>query len=257
MSGGPNRLDGRAALVTGAGSGFGAEIARRFAAEGARVAVNDLRADAAQSTVDAIAQPGGTAVAAPGDVTDAEAVAGMIERCVAAFGRMDILVLNAGVPQRPTPIEDIPEATFDAIFAANVRSLYLGLRFAVPQFRAQGGGNVIITASTIASRPRPGLGLYAASKGAALSLMKAMAVELAPLKVRVNALCPSAADTPMLKEFMGGAVTPEARTLFTSRVPLGRLCTPKDVADTAVFLASDEAGFLTGIAIDIDGGRSI
>jgi 3-oxoacyl-[acyl-carrier protein] reductase len=251
------RLDGRSALITGAGSGFGAEIARRYAAEGARVAVNDLRDAAAQRTVDAIVEAGGTAIAVPGDVTESRSVSDMIRRCVAAFGRMDILVLNAGVPQRPTPIEDIPDAIFDAIFDTNVRSLYLGLRFAVPQFKAQGGGNVIITASTIASRPRPGLGLYAASKGAALSLMKAMAVELAPLKVRVNALCPSAGDTPMLKEFMGGADTAEARKLFASRVPLGRLCTPKDVADTALFLASDEAGFLTGIAIDIDGGRSI
>lgn len=251
------RLDARSALITGAGSGFGAEIARRFAAEGARVAVNDLRDTAAQRTVDAIVEAGGTAISVPGDVTESRSVSDMIRRCVAAFGSMDILVLNAGVPQRPTPIEDIPDATFDSIFDANVRSLYLGLRFAVPQFKAQGGGNVIITASTIASRPRPGLGLYAASKGAALSLMKAMAVELAPLKVRVNALCPSAGDTPMLKEFMGGADTPEARKLFTGRVPLGRLCTPRDVADTALFLASDEAAFLTGIAIDIDGGRSI
>jgi 3-oxoacyl-[acyl-carrier protein] reductase len=251
------RLDGRSALITGAGSGFGAEIARRYAAEGARVAVNDLRDAAAQRTVDAIVEAGGTAIAVPGDVTESRSVSDMIRRCVAAFGRMDILVLNAGVPQRPTPIEDIPDAIFDAIFDTNVRSLYLGVRFAVPQFKAQGGGNVIITASTIASRPRPGLGLYAASKGAALSLMKAMAVELAPLKVLVNALCPSAGDTPMLKEFMGGADTAEARKLFASRVPLVRLCTPKDVADTALFLASDEAGFLTGIAIDIDGGRSI
>jgi 3-oxoacyl-[acyl-carrier protein] reductase len=251
------RLAGKSALVTGAGSGFGEAIAKRFAAEGARVAVNDLDAAKAEAVAAAIRAAGGAAVAAPGNAAKAESVAAMIAACVAAYGRMDLLVLNAGVAQRPTPIESMEEAAFERIFDANVRSVFLGAKHAQPQFKAQGGGAIVVTASTIATRPRPGLGVYAASKGAAISLTKALALELAPIKVRVNAVCPSAGETPMLKEFMGGDVTPEMHKLFTSRVPLGRLCEPADVAEAALFLASDEARFITGIALDVDGGRSV
>ncbi|MFN4283596.1 MAG: glucose 1-dehydrogenase [Alphaproteobacteria bacterium] len=251
------RLAGKSALVTGAGSGFGEAIAHRFAAEGARVAVNDLDAAKAARVAEAIKVAGGDAVAAPGDAAASDSVAKMMAACVAAFGRMDILMLNAGVAQRPTPIEQVEDRDFERIFSANVRSVYLGAKHAQPQFKAQGGGVIVVTASTIATRPRPGLGVYAASKGAAISLTKALAVELAPIKVRVNAVCPSAGETPMLKEFMGGEVTPEAHKLFASRVPLGRLCEPADVADAALFLASDEARFLTGITVDVDGGRSV
>jgi 3-oxoacyl-[acyl-carrier protein] reductase len=251
------RLAGKSALVTGAGSGFGEAIAKRFAAEGARVAVNDLDVAKAAAVADAVKAAGGEAVAAPGNAAEAASVQAMIAACVAAFGDMDLLVLNAGVAQRPTPIERVEEADFDRIFAANVRSIYLGAKHAQPQFRAQGGGAIVVTASTIATRPRPGLGVYAASKGAAISLTKALAVELAPIKVRVNAVCPSAGETPMLKEFMGGEVTAEAHELFASRVPLGRLCAPGDVAEAALFLASDEARFITGITMDVDGGRSV
>lgn len=251
------RLQGKSALVTGAGSGFGEAIAKRFAGEGARVAVNDLDAAKAEVVAAAIRAGGGDAIAAPGNAAKAESVAAVIAACVAAYGRMDVLVLNAGVAQRPTPIEAVDEATFERIFDANVRSVFLGAKYAQPQFKAQGGGAIVVTASTIATRPRPGLGVYAASKGAAVSLTKALAVELAAIKVRVNAVCPSAGETPMLKEFMGGAVTPEMHKLFTSRVPLGRLCEPADVAEAALFLASDEARFITGIAMDVDGGRSV
>lgn len=252
-----SRLAGKSALVTGAGSGFGAAIAERFAAEGARVAVNDLDAAKAQAVAAAIRAAGGEAVAAPGNAAETAGVQAMIAACVGAFGRMDVLALNAGVAQRPTPIEQVEEADFERIFTANVRSVYLGAKHAQPQFAAQGGGAIVVTASTIATRPRPGLGVYAASKGAAISLTKALALEFAPIHVRVNAVCPSAGETPMLKEFMGGEATAEMRKLFTSRVPLGRLCEPADVADVALFLASDEARFITGIAMDVDGGRSV
>jgi 3-oxoacyl-[acyl-carrier protein] reductase len=251
------RLASKSALITGAGSGFGAAIAMRFAAEGARVVVNDLDAAKAEAVATAIKAAGGEAVAAPGNAAQADSVARMIGACVAAYGGMDLLVLNAGAGQRPTPIEQVEEADFDRIFTANVRSVYLGAKCAQPQFKAQGGGAIVVTASTIATRPRPGLGVYAASKGAAISLTKALAVELAAIKVRVNAVCPSAGETPMLKEFMGGEVTPEAHKLFASRVPLGRLCEPADVAEAALFLASDEARFITGITMDVDGGRSV
>ena len=171
------RLQGKSALVTGAGSGFGEAIAKRFAAEGARVAVNDLDAAKAETVATAIRAAGGEAVAAPGNAAKSESVAAMIAACVAAYGRMDLLVLNAGVAQRPTPIESMEEAAFERIFDANVRSVFLGAKHAQPQFKAQGGGAIVVTASTIATRPRPGLGIYAASKGAAISLTKALALD--------------------------------------------------------------------------------
>lgn len=251
------RLRGKAALITGAGSGFGEAIARRFAQEGARVAVNDLDAAKAETVAAAIRQAGGEAIAAQGDVTKSESVKAFTDATVAAFGALDVLVMNAGVGMRPTPITQATDELYDRIFATNVKSLYLGLRHAVPQFRKQGGGAVVITASTIALRPRAGLSLYAASKGAAISFAKAMALELAPDRVRVNAVCPSAGDTPMLKEFMGGDDSPEARKSFVARVPLGRLCEPADVAEAALFYADDKAGFITGTTIEVDGGRSV
>ncbi|MCP4327639.1 MAG: glucose 1-dehydrogenase [Alphaproteobacteria bacterium] len=250
------RLSGKAAIVTGAASGFGAGIARRFAAEGAAVVVADLNESGARAVADDIANGGGRAVACAADVAKDGDVRAMVDTAVDAFGGLDILVNNAGIPQKNGPMLDVDEATFDRIFAVNVKSIYLSALHAVPLLRARGGGVIVNTASTAGIRPRPGLVWYNGSKGAVVSLTKAMAIELAGDKIRVNALCPVAGDTPMLADFMGGD-TPEKRAQFIATIPLGRFSTPDDLANAALFLASDEAVFLTGVAMEVDGGRTI
>ena len=249
------RLEGKVALVTGAGSGFGEGIARRFGAEGARVTVNDIDGAAADRVAAAIAAAGDEASAAPADVATAAGVAAMIGVVTDRYGRLDILVNNAGVPQRKMPLTDVPEDVFDRIFAVNVKAIYLAARAVVPLFRAQGGGVILNTASTAAVRPRPGLTWYNASKGAVTTLTRSMAAELAADGIRVNALNPVAGDTPMLAEFLGGTDTPEARAEFIKTVPMGRLSTATDVANAALFLVSDEAEFITGVCLEVDGGR--
>jgi 3-oxoacyl-[acyl-carrier protein] reductase len=180
----------------------------------------------------------------------------MIAAATQAWGRLDILVNNAGVSHRNGPMLGVDEATFDRIFAVNVKAIYLAAREAVPLFREQGGGVILNTASTAGIRPRPGLVWYNASKGAAISLTKAMAVELAPEKIRVNCICPVAGDTPLLATFMGED-TPEKRAQFRASIPLGRLSTPEDIANAALYLCSDEASLITGVAFEVDGGRCI
>jgi len=251
------RLKGKRALVTGAGSGFGEGIARRFAVEGASVMIADINDGAGESVVRAIKAEGGIADFVHADVSLGNEVAAMIDATQSAFGDIDILINNAGRPQRNGPMLGVDEATFDAIFAVNVKSIYLTAMHVVPIFRAIGGGVIINMASTAALSPRPGLVWYNASKGAAASLTRAMAIELAADNIRVNALCPVAGDTPMLAEFLGGEVTNEMYAKFVSTVPLGRLSTPRDLANAALFLASDEAEFLTGVLLEVDGGRCI
>jgi 3-oxoacyl-[acyl-carrier protein] reductase len=190
------------------------------------------------------------------DVSQDEDVRRLLSETVAAFGRLDILVNNAGVPQLNRPMLEVDEETFDRIFAVNVKSIYLTARHAVPAMRDRGGA-IVNTASTAGLRPRPGLTWYNGSKGAVITLTKSMAAELAPYRIRVNALCPVAGETPMLAAFMGGAVTNEMQEKFVSTIPLGRLSTPKDIANAALFLASDEAEFLTGVCLEVDGGRCI
>ena len=246
------RLNGKVAIVTGGGSGFGEGICRRFAEEGARVVVADIDLAAAERV--AVAVQG---VAVRTDVTVNVDVGTMVAVAVTRFGGLDILVNNAGIPQRPGPLTEVDEATFDRIFAVNVKSIYLAAIHAVPVLRKRGGGVVINTASTAAVRPRPGLTWYNGSKGAVTTLTKSMAVELAPDHIRVNALNPVAGETAMLKEFMGGTETPEGHHRFISTIPLGRLSTPRDIANAALFLASDEAAFLTGVCMEVDGGRCI
>lgn len=245
------RLQGKRAVVTGAGSGFGAGIARRFAAEGARVVVVDLNADAAHAVAIEI---GGTAHVA--NVADTAQVAALAEATLAALGGVDILVNNAGITHLPAPMEEVSEDDFDRVFAVNCKSVYLTARAFVPGMKAAGSGSILNIASTAGVSPRPRLNWYNASKGWMITATRAMAVELAPAGVRVNALNPVAGETPLLKSFMGED-TPEIRAKFLSTIPLGRFSTPEDMAAAALFLCSDEASMITGVAMEVDGGRCI
>lgn len=250
------RLENKVTIVTGAASGFGAGIAQRFAAEGARVVVNDLHADGAARMAAAIGEAGGHAIACPGDVSKDADVARLVASAIDAFGRLDVVVNNAGTTHRNQPMLDVPEEMFDRIYAVNVKSLYLTAKHAVPHFRAQRSGAFITIASTAGVRPRPGLTWYNGSKGAAIVTSRSMAAELAPHNIRVNIINPVAGETAMLADFMGED-TPQKRAQFIATIPLGRLSQPSDVATAAVFFASDEAAFITGTCMEVDGGRCI
>lgn len=244
------RLEGKTAIVTGAGSGFGAGIARKFAAEGARVIVADLNADAAR---DVAGEIGGTALCC--DVADAGSVAAMVA-AAERTGPVGILVNNAGITHLPAPMEEVSEADFDRVFAVNCKSVYLTARVLVPLMKGRGAGAILNVASTAGLSPRPRLNWYNASKGWMITATKAMAVELAPAGIRVNAICPVAGETPLLKSFMGED-TPEMRAKFLSTIPIGRFSTPEDMGNAAAFLCSDEAAMITGVALEVDGGRCI
>jgi len=250
------RLEGKIAIVTGGASGFGAGIARRFAVEGARVVVNDLVADGAQRIAAEIVASGGTALACAGDVSSDLDVARLVAAALEGFGGLDVVVNNAGTTHRNQPMLDVPEAMFDRIYAVNVKSLFLTAKHAVPHFRAQRSGVFITIASTAGVRPRPGLTWYNGSKGAAIVTSRSMAAELAPDNIRVNVINPVAGETGLLVEFMGED-TPQRRAQFIASIPLGRLSQPSDVATAAVFFASDEASFITGACMEVDGGRCI
>lgn len=247
------RLEGKVAIVTGAASGFGAAMAKRFAQEGARVVVADINFRAAG---DVAAGIGGNAVCVQADVSQASAFDMMTEKALDAFGRIDIMVNNAGYTHRNGDMLEVEEHEFDMIAAINMKAIYHAARTVVPVMLRQGGGNFLTTASTAGFRPRPGLTWYNASKGWAIAATKSMAVELAPKNIRVNCLCPVAADTPMLAKFIGED-TPERRERFVSTIPLGRLSTPLDIANAALWLVSEEAGFVTGVALEVDGGSSL
>lgn len=251
------RLANKVAIVTGGGSGFGEGIAKRFAAEGAAVAVADLNLSAAERVASEIKATGGKAIAVAVDVSQAGPMQAMVATTVKAFGGLDIVINNAGMPQRNAPLLNTDEATFDKIFAVNVKSIYLSAMHAVPEMRKRGRGVFINIASTAGVRPRPGLVWYNGSKGAVITITRAMAVELAPEQIRVNALNPVAGLTPMLKEFMGGEETEEMKAKFVSTIPIGRFSTPRDIANAALYLASDEADFITGVCMEVDGGRCI
>ncbi|MFN3972029.1 MAG: glucose 1-dehydrogenase [Gemmobacter sp.] len=244
------RLVGRRALVTGGGSGFGAGIARRFAQEGARVVVADIDIGAAEGIAREI---GGLAVEA--DVALGSSVAAMAAR-VLAEGPLDILVNNAGITHLPQPMEEVGEAEFDRVLAVNAKSVYLTARAFVPAMKATGRGCILNIASTAGVSPRPRLNWYNASKGWMITATRAMAVELAPFGIRVNALNPVAGETPLLARFMGED-TPEMRGRFLATIPLGRFSTPEDMGNAALFLCSDEASMITGVALEVDGGRCI
>ena len=248
------RLKGKTALVTGAGQGFGFGIAEIFAQEGARVACLDLKADIAEAAAKRFGDAG--AIALHADVSKRDDVERAAKAVIAAFGRVDIVVNNAGTTHRNKPLMEVEEAEFDRIFAVNVKSILLTAQAFVPHMREQGGGVFVNVGSTAALRPRPGLTVYNASKGAVHVMTKSMAVELAPDKIRVCALAPVAGETPLLAMFMGED-TPEKRAAFKATVPLGRFSTPADIGNAALYLASDEAAFLTGVVLEVDGGRCI
>jgi 3-oxoacyl-[acyl-carrier protein] reductase len=252
------KLKDKVALVTGAGSGIGRATALLFAQEGARVAVVDVREDAAKATAQEIERGGGQALALRADVSRAADNQAAVEQTVARWGRLDIFFANAGVPERPTPVEELDEATFDRIIAVNVKGPFLGAKYAAPVMKKQKTGVILITGSTSAVRPRPGVQAYSASKGAAHVLAKSLALELAPFGVRVIAIAPVATETPMLPTFMGkDKVDEEGMTRYRATVPLGRLNQPEDLARAALFLASDDAAMITGSTVEVDGGRCI
>ena len=248
-----DRLKDKVAIVTGAASGFGEGMAKRFAEEGAKIVVADLNGDGAARVAQEI---GSAAIAIAADVSKRADIDAMVKAAAEKFGRLDILVNNAGYTHRNGDLLKVDEATFDRIYNVNMKAIYLAALAAVPVMEKQGGGSIITTASTAGLRPRPGLVWYNASKGWAINATKSMAVELAPKKIRVNCLCPVAGETGMLADFMGED-TPEKRALFRASIPLGRLSTPLDIANAALWLASDEAEFITGVALEVDGGRCI
>ncbi|MBI3401231.1 MAG: SDR family oxidoreductase [Acidobacteria bacterium] len=250
------RLAEKVALVTGGGSGFGAAICRRFADEGAMVVVVDRDAVAGERAAREIGAGAASPVFMAADVALAADARRMIQMAVDRFGRLDILVNNAGRAQTPLPFTSTSEDEFDRLFAVNAKAIFLAAQHAVPVMRRQGGGVILNTVSVAAIRPRPNLTAYNSSKGAALLMSKSLAIELAPDNIRVNAICPGPGDTPMLATFVGGDSAAH-RAPFLSSIPLGRLTAPIDIANAMVFLASDEANFITGAVLEVDGGRCI
>ena len=251
------RLRDKVAIVTGAGAGFGGGIARRFAEEGAKVIVNDIDAADGKNVVASIHNAGGIAIHVTADVASRNDMAALVDAAVSEYGGLDIMVNNAGVPQQNMPMTEVSEETFDQIFDVNVKSIYWSALYAIPELRKRGGGAFVNTSSTAALSPRQGLVWYNGSKGAVNTITKGMAVELAADNIRVNAICPVAGETQMLAAFAGGEVTPEKREMFLNTIPLGRLSKPLDIANAALFLASDEASMITGVCMEVDGGRCI
>ena len=248
------QLQGKIALVTGAAGGFGEGIARLFVAQGARVMIADLdAAKAAQVAADL--GPSARSVAC--DVSKSADVQAAVQACVDAFGIPDIVVNNAGTTHRSQPMLDVDEATFDRVFNVNVKSIFYMTHAVVPLMRQRRQGSIINVGSTAGMRPRPGLTWYNASKGAVNLLSKSMAAELGPDNIRVNAICPVMGATGLIEQFLGTADTPESRAKVVAGIPLGRLSTPEDVAQAALYLASDASCFITGVELPVDGGRTI
>ncbi|MEM5273808.1 SDR family oxidoreductase [Cupriavidus taiwanensis] len=251
------RLANKVAIVTGGGSGFGEGIAHTFAREGANVVVADLREDAAERVAAAIRDAGGRARAVRADVSREADTEAMREAALATFGDVHIVVNNAGTTHRNKPVLEVTEDEFDRVYAVNVKSIYWSARTFIPHFRRRGGGVFVNIASTAGIRPRPGLVWYNGSKGAVITASKAMAAELGPDNIRVNCVNPVIGATALLEEFMGMPDTPENRARFLATIPMGRMSTPQDVANACLYLASDEAAFITGTCIEVDGGRCV
>ncbi|MGH8677605.1 MAG: SDR family oxidoreductase [Burkholderiales bacterium] len=250
------RLKDKIAIVTGAGSGFGEGIAKRFAQEGCNIVVNDINTAGGERVAREIAATGGKAAFFKADVSSHADWSALLKFTLDTYGGLNIVVNNAGTTHRNQPLLDVTEEQFDRVFAVNVKGLFQSARSIVPHFRKHGGGVFITVASTAGVRPRPGLVWYNSSKGAAIVASRAMAVELAPDKIRVNVVNPVAGETPLLAEFMGSD-TPEMRAKFIATIPLGRLSKPIDIANACLYLASDEAEFITGACLEVDGGRCV
>jgi len=251
------RLKDKVAIVTGGGSGFGEGIAKRFAQEGARVIVNDLHAEGGERVANEIGRSGAQAKFVKGDVSKDADWGALVKATLGGYGKLDIVVNNAGTTHRNQPLLNVTEEQFDRVYAVNVKSLFWSARNCVPVFRKQGGGVFITIASTAGIRPRPGLAWYNGSKAAAILVSRTMAVELAPDKIRVCVVNPVIGDTGLLTEFMGVPDTAENRARFIATIPLGRMSRPADVANACLYLASDEAEFITGACIEVDGGRCV
>ncbi|MBB5408060.1 3-oxoacyl-[acyl-carrier protein] reductase [Paraburkholderia sp. HC6.4b] len=251
------RLTGKTAIVTGGGSGFGEGIAKTFAREGANIVVNDLNGPAAERVASEIAIAGSKAIAVFGNVAQRDDWRTLREAALADFGSVQIVVNNAGTTHRNKPVLEVTEAEFDRVYAVNVKSIYWSVQEFVPYFREQGGGSFINIASTAGVRPRPGLVWYNGSKGAVIVASKSLAVELGPERIRVNCVNPVIGETALLSEFMGVEDTPQNRQKFLAGIPLGRFSTPQDIANAALYLASDEAEFITGVCLEVDGGRCV
>ena len=247
------RLQGKTAIITGGASGFGAGMVHKFVAEGARVMIADINGEAA---ADMASDIGEQAIAHTTDVANGASVQAMTDAALAQFGHLDILINNAGVTHLPTPLDEVSEDDFDRVFNINMKSVYLTARALVPHMKQRESGAILNIASTAGVSPRPNLNWYNASKGWLITATKTMAVELAPKGIRVNALNPVAGETPLLKSFMGED-TPQMRAKFLSTIPLGRFSTPQDMGNAACFLCSDEASMITGVAMEVDGGRCI
>jgi 3-oxoacyl-[acyl-carrier protein] reductase len=248
------RLNGKTAIVTGGASGFGAGIVAKFVTEGARVMIADINGVAAAEMADEI---GAQAIAQTVDVSNGASVQAMADAALAAFGHVDILINNAGITHLPAALEDVSEDDFDRVFNVNMKSVYLTARALVPHMKQRQQGAILNVASTAGVSPRPRLNWYNASKGWMITATRTMAVELAPEGIRVNAINPVAGETPLLKSFMGGQDTPDIRAKFLSTIPLGRFSQPEDMGNAACFLCSDEASMITGVAMEVDGGRCI
>jgi len=252
------KLEGRVAVVTGGASGIGAAAASAFAREGARVVVTDVNEAGAKAALEQIEKAGGRGLALRADVTQAADNQAIVEQAVATWGRLDVFFANAGVSQWKSYVEEVDEAIFHRIFDVNVKGVWLGAKYALPVMKRQRRGVFLVNASTAALRPRPGSQTYAASKGAVVTLTKALALEGAPHGVRVVALAPVATHTPMLSTFRNAPeVDEEGLARYIATIPLGRLNEPEDIAAAAVFLASDDAAMITGTCVEIDGGRCI
>ena len=252
------RLEGKATVVTGGGSGFGEGIARRYAREGARVIVADVDEENGRRVADDIAAAGGAARFVAVDVGEEADNERMYAAAGEAYGGVDVAVLNAGLGMAPRPLAETEAEFFDRVFRVNVRGVFLGAKHAVRAMRARGrGGSIVVTVSTAALRPRPNLAVYNATKGALVPMCKALALEVAGDGIRVNGLCPVAGETAMLTAFLGDSDPVEGRERFIATVPMGRLSTPGDIAAAALFFAEDESAFVTGTMLEIDGGRCI
>ena len=245
------RLKNKIAIVTGGGSGFGAGIVKKFIQEGAKVVVADINLENAEKVA---MDSGGFAVEV--DVSNSLSFKNMVDKTLEKFGKIEIMVNNAGITHLPNSMENISEAEFDKIFAVNSKSVFFSAKYLVPKMIPIGGGNILNVSSTAGISPRPNLSWYNATKGWMISATKAMAIELASKKIRVNALAPVAGETPLLKSFMGGD-TPEKREKFLSTIPIGRFSTPNDMGNAACFLCSEEASMITGVVLQVDGGRCI